>query len=232
MRHLVIGSGEVGTAIRAVLDCDIRDIEPHDGQYDVLHVCFPYADGFEDAVTAYAEQHAADLVVVHSTVPVGTCDHHRWVHSPVRGRHPHLEEGVRTFAKHFGGPRALEAAKPFMETGMPTIRHDLAATTEAGKLWELAMFGVEIAMEKRIHEWCEEHGLPWHEVYRNFGKTYNAGWKSLGEQRFVKPVLRHDPRPIGGHCVVESMPFLNVDWVDDMIAPYTDRENAPAGGTV
>src|SRR5690606_40778498 len=51
-------------------------------------------------VQRYAAEHGAELVVVHSTVPVGTCDANGWVHSPVRGRHPNLVGGLRKFVKH------------------------------------------------------------------------------------------------------------------------------------
>jgi|SRR5699024_6483990 len=236
-RHLVVGAGEVGSAVSDVLKADVRDIEPVDltGDYRFLHIAFPYFPGFEEAVRSYEDEYDTEFTVVHSTVPVGTCDQNGWTHSPVRGRHPHLTEGVRTFEKHIGGPdedTAWRVAREFVNRGVRVKIHDRAATTEAGKLWELAQFGVEIAMNKRIHEWCEQNGIPFEEMYADFGNSYNEGFERLGESRFVKPVLKYDPRPIGGHCVVESMPFLGVDWVDDMISPYTDRDGAPEGGSV
>src|SRR5690606_41264469 len=103
-RHLVIGAGEVGTALHTVLNtrdvCEIRDVDPIDYRADVIHIAFPWSDAFVEHVQRYAAEHGAELVVVHSTVPVGTCDANGWVHSPVRGRHTNLVGGLRKFVKH------------------------------------------------------------------------------------------------------------------------------------
>src|SRR5690606_9562872 len=91
MRHLVLGAGQVGAAVAEVLadvgEVALRDVDPTDDRADVLHVCIPWSSGFTDAVKDAVTRHRTELVVVHSTVPVGTCDPHGWVHSPVRGRH-------------------------------------------------------------------------------------------------------------------------------------------------
>lgn len=229
MTHLVIGRGQIGSAIAEVISADIRDVEPHDGNYDTLHICFPWTPAFADYVQGYVYDHGAYHVVVHSTVPVGTCDPRGWTHSPIRGRHPHLSEGVRTFTKHFGGPHARKAAEAFMTAGIKCKHHATAATTEAGKLWELAQFGVEVAMNKRIHNYCERNNLPFDEVYTVFGEAYNDGYRLLGEQRFIKPVLKYVPGGIGGHCITQNSPMLGEQWVNDILAPHTGE--GPAGGS-
>src|SRR5699024_12186191 len=86
--------------------------------------------------------------------PVGTSDREGWVRSPIRGRHPDLEEGVASFTKHFGGQRADEAASEWKRIGVDVESHPRAAETEAGKLWELVQYGVQIRVEKSIHAWC------------------------------------------------------------------------------
>src|SRR5699024_5992355 len=93
-------------------------------------------------------QNSSVLIVVQATVPVGPCHQHGWVHSPVRGRHPELREGVETFVKHFGGKRAGEAARIFRDAGVATMTHAQAADTEAGKIWELAQYGLQSASKK------------------------------------------------------------------------------------
>src|SRR5690606_37553242 len=131
--------------------------------------------------------YAATLVVVHSTVPVGTCDRLGAVHSPVRGRHPHLAEGVRRFVKHFAGERAAEAAAIFERCSVPVAVHGRrAAATEAGKLWELAQYGLQVVIEKQIHEWCEREGVDFDVVYTRFAQTYNDGYDTLGEPQFIR----------------------------------------------
>ena len=209
----MVGAGEVGTAVAAVLSrahpTQLRDIEPVEVEADVLDVCIPWSERFVEIVAAYAVQHRVRLVVVHSTVPVGVCDAQGWVHSPIRGRHPDLTEGVATFVKHFGGVGAEEAALAWKDCGVPTAVHPRAAETEAGKLWELVQFGVQVRMEKAIHAWCEEQGLDPEVVYAAFAHTYNAGYEQLGYDHFVRPVLKHMPGPIGGHCVVPMADLLD-----------------------
>ena len=213
MRHLVVGAGEVGTAVAAVLSrahpVILRDLESVDATADVLDVCIPWSEEFVDIVAAYAVQHSARLVVVHSTVPVGTCDAQGWVHSPIRGRHPHLESGVATFVKHFGGPGAEEAALDWKGAGVSTAVHPRAAETEAGKLWELAQFGLQVRVEKAIHAWCEQRGLDPEVVYTSMAHTYNQGYEDLGASHLARPVLEHQPGDIGGHCVVPMSGLLD-----------------------
>lgn len=206
MRHLVVGAGEVGTAVHAVLSrahpTYLRDVASVDIEADVLDVCIPWSETFVDDVHRYAVEHGARLVVVHSTVPVGTCDANGWVHSPIRGRHPDLEDGVLVFTKHFGGENADAAVKDWKGCGVTTVTHPRAAETEAGKLWELAQYGVQIRVEKAIHEWCSERSLDPDVVYTQMARTYNEGFQKLGCEHFTRPVLTHQPGDIGGHCVV------------------------------
>lgn len=211
VRHLVVGAGEVGTALHKVLatraSCEIRDV-PSIGELttDVLHIAFPWSSSFVEHVHSYVAEHDANLVVVHSTVPVGTCDPFGWVHSPVRGRHPHLVDGLRTFVKHFGGDHAYEAARHW--PGWSRV-HARARDTEAGKLWELIQYGVQIRVEKAIYAWCVNNGVDPEIAYSEFAETYNRGYRDLGEHQFVRPILEHMPGPIGGHCVTQNAPLLD-----------------------
>lgn len=218
MRHLVVGAGEVGTAVRAVLarahETDIRDIDPVNVTAEMLHICIPWSDRFIETVREYAQVHDAGLVVVHSTVPVGTCDSQAWVHSPIRGRHPHLAASLLAFVKHVGGGRAGQAAEVFAAAGVPVQVHERAAETEAGKLWELVQFGLQVRVEQEIHAWCEQRGLDPDVVYRHFAASYNAGYAALDERRFVRPVLDHVPGPIGGHCVSPGARMLDHPLAD------------------
>lgn len=221
--HLIIGAGEVGTALQRAMgaaEADIRDIVPKQDlrpQYDVLHICYRWWDGFAEATREYVEEYAAGLVIVHSSVPVGTCDPEGWVHSPVRGRHPDLLGGIREFTKHFGGARAAEASALVDFWGGTAILHGRAAVTEAAKLWELTLFGWEVMMQKAVYDFCQENNLPFQEVYGDFSGTYNEGWEKLGHPQFVKPVLTHVPGSIGGHCVIAGAEMLPADLAAELV---------------
>jgi hypothetical protein len=210
--HLVIGAGEVGTALAKHLGCHIRDLEDPGTlleEYDVIHIAYRWSDKFISTTATYQELYRPELVVVHSTVPIGTCDKFQyWVHSPVRGKHPNLLSGIQTFKKHFGGAQAQRAAELTNEHWPHHEIHAKAATTEAGKLFELTLYGMEVMMQKEIRSFCEAFDLPFEEVYTSFTRSYNDGWEWLGEYRFIKPELSHVPGPLGGHCVVAGAKLL------------------------
>lgn len=204
MGELVVGMGEVGKALAAFLGVPGRDIDPTDDQADVIHIAIPYSDDFSTIVKEAADCHGASLVIVHSTVAVGTCDPHGWVHSPVRGRHPQLLESLGLFHKLFGGERAGEVDWPGPRADVST-----AAETELGKLWELAQFGLQVRVNQAITEHCLELGIDPLVVYDLFAHTYNIGYQKLGDERFMRPVLDYVPGDIGGHCVGPSMGLLD-----------------------
>lgn len=211
-KHLVIGSGEVGSAIKKVLDAHSYDIvqgEPKlEYQYEFIHICFPWSENFVETVKKYEDIFKAEHVVVHSTVPLGTCDPHGWTHSPVRGVHPNLEEGVRTFVKFIGGGDFNAVREVFEALGIRTFTTDKAAETEALKLWDTTQYGVMIALQKEIHAYCERHGLDFATVYTEANETYNEGYSQLGMEHVMRPVLKHMDGPIGGHCVIPNARLL------------------------
>lgn len=212
MRQLVIGLGEVGTAIQAILDCDGYDVNsmlPPEKEYDVLHICFPYSEGFAGYVEAYIHTWRPKTVIVHSSVPVGTCDKNAWIHSPVRGVHPNLELGIRTFVKYFGGIGSHEAANIFRAHGIICTAVNRASSTEALKLWDTTQYGLMIMIQKEIHRWCEENNVPFELIYTDANHTYSIGYEALNRPEVVRPYLRHMDGPIGGHCVIPNAHLLD-----------------------
>lgn len=208
MTQLIIGAGQVGTAIAEVLDraheVSLRDIhEPDDLKPSVIHICFPWSDRFSHDVRAYQAAYQPLLTIIHSTVPVGTSRKLDAVHSPVTGRHPHLAESVLTFVKFFGGERADEAAIIFRRCGVKTRSVADQESTEAGKLWQTFQYGWLIALQKEGYRWFDDVGANPAIAYRAFNEAYNAGYAALGE-RFSLPVLENMPGPIGGHCIIPN----------------------------
>ena len=155
MRHLLLGYGEVGRAIGKIIGKHqyiTRKKSTWDGKgVNVLHVCIPYSNAFIKTVKSVRKY--ADLVIVHSSVPVGTCDRLGIVHSPVRGVHPNLTRGIMTFVKYFGGRRAKEASLIFRKKGIWTRVCKNARITEALKLWDTSQYGRLIMLEKEIYRW-------------------------------------------------------------------------------
>jgi len=193
------------------------------GRFDFVHICIPYSDTFRYSTLKYMEEYQKEdgLTIIHSTVPVGTSTYLGAVHSPIRGIHPHLASGIRTFKKFFGGPKAAEAAimwDNLVGTGCVTSR--LAEDTEAMKLWDTTYYGWNIIFEKAVKAYCDEHGLDFKTVYSWANETYNEGYAALGVNNVQRPVLKHYPGKIGGHCVIPNAKLL-----DSPVAEFLVKKN-------
>ncbi len=212
MVQVTVGLGEVGKAIYKIVGKGYwvtREDSNWDATHaDIIHICFPYYKDFEEVVLQYKKM--CNLLIVHSTVPVGTCDKLGVVHSPIRGMHPHLEKGIRTFVKYFGGKDAKKAAKIFSNLGIKTKTYANARTTEALKLWDTSQYGRLIMLEKEIHEWCKKNNVDFNEIYTKANQDYNKGYIKLGRPEVVRPWLKHMEGPIGGHCILPNAELLGV----------------------
>lgn len=213
--NLVIGYGEIGKAITAILNCDYADINvlPPKEQYDVLHICYPYNDDYVAQVMDYKKQYGASLIVIHGTLKVGTTSQiPDAVYTPCRGVHPHLEKGIRTFTKFFGGDKAQEAAAIFAERGMDcrwSNSERASESLEAAKLWDTTQYGINILLEKEIYQYCKDNNVDFEIVYTEFNQTYNRGYDKLDMPQYKKYVLKHVEGPIGGHCVRQNAKLIN-----------------------
>jgi len=207
---LVIGLGEVGTAIASILGCDGIDKgqTARHKSYKFLHICFPYTDEFIRFVKSYQFQYSPDFIIVHSTVPVGTCKQINAVHSPVTGRHPDLVEGIKTFTKFFGGQDAFICSDLFREKGIKTKCYARSEITEAMKLISTTYFGLNVMIEKEIYAWCERNDLPFKEVYSTNNEDYNRGYTELHCPQFVRPNLEHIAGEIKGHCIINNLDLI------------------------
>lgn len=206
MEHLIIGAGEIGRALQKVFKCDIRDVEEIPvKKYDVLHIAIPYSKKFIKIVQGYRKLYKAKYVVVHSTVPVGTCANGDFIHSPVTGVHPHLAKSIKTFTKFVSNKVMMYE---FQKYGIPSVYVRGSNNTEAGKLYSLAIYGINVLLEKEIYRYCEDNGLDYDVVYCQFVKMYNEGYKKMGMKHIKVYELVHKSGGIGGHCVTQNAPLL------------------------
>lgn len=227
--HLVLGyDGQVGSAVfEVLLGLNYRVLGLDLGtrqfciKFDVIHCCLPYNPRFEKALRGYIKKYLKPdgLLIIHSTVPLGTSEKFSAVHSPIRGVHPYLAEGIRTFVKYFGGPRAMEAAYFFQGLG-GTRCTPSARNTEALKLWDTTYYGWNILFEKFVHQHCKDNGLDFEIVYSDANRTYNAGY-ARSKPNVQRPVMKHKPGPIGGHCVMPNAKLLD-SLVSDFLLQYGD----------
>lgn len=218
MVHLILGYGEVGMALHKIFPqamwMDRKGGNWNQERVQVLHVSIPYSEEFKEIIEGWKDK--VDMIIVHSTVPVGTCDELGVVHSPIRGVHPELESGIRTFVKYFGGEGAEKAAELFRKVGIRTRSYPEAKITEALKLWDTTQYGMLILLQKTIYKWCKKRGLPFDIVYQQANIDYNEGYLKLGRPDVVRPFLKHMEGPIGGHCIIPNSKLLGVELPVDV----------------
>lgn len=213
---LIIGEGEVGTALFAVLSeaydpvytRDLVDLKVENIKW--LHICFPYSKDFVNTVKKYILQYKPVYTIIHSTVAVGTTrkiGKNVW-HSPVRGLHPDLALGIKTFIKYIGGEFNNEVLEYFRNAGIETVYTDNPETTELGKILDTTYYGWNIAFCKEAEIISKKYGADFSVAYTQMNSTYNSGYTKLGRPYFTRPVLTPKAGKIGGHCVISNCKLL------------------------
>jgi len=133
------------------------------------------------------------------------------VHSPVRGIHPHLYEGIKTFLKYIGtdDKKAGQMAKRHLESlGIKTKVFFPAMTTEIGKLLDTTYYGLSIAWHGEMAKICEKARVDFGKAVIDFNETYNEGYTKLGKRNVIRPVLYPPKNGISGHCIIPNAEVL------------------------
>jgi len=241
----ILGYGEVGQAIakfyqspllrkRFRVQIKIKDLNKDDDLkgVEILHVCIPWSENFVKIVKKEIKKIKPKLTIVHSTVAQGTTKkiisglsgaYGDIVHSPIRGIHPNLYLGIKTFVKYVGADnkKAGEMAKRHLEElGIKTKLLAPSAATEALKLWDTAQYAWMIVLNKEIKKWCDKKGLNFNAVYSEANKSYNEGYRKLGKPEVIRPYLKYIPGEIGGHCLIPNCYLL-----DSEIAKFILKKN-------
>jgi len=216
----ILGYGEIGKAIaKFYKNPKIKDLKRDDGLEgaDILHICIPWSKKFTAIVAKEIKKIKPQLTIIHSTVALGETKkladkfHGRVVHSPVRGTHPHLYQGIKTFVKYIGADdkEAGQLAERHLNSlGIKTKLFYPSITTELGKLLDTTYYGICIAWHKEMKKICDKFGVDFDKAVTDFNKTYNEGYAKLGKNNVIRPVLYVDNNPIGGHCVVPNAKIL------------------------
>jgi UDP-N-acetyl-D-mannosaminuronate dehydrogenase len=210
----VAGLGQVGKPLAALLsgsyDVAAFDVDhPSLGTLrpiEILHICYPfeirdflgtsayYIAGLEPAVT-----------VINSTVAVGTTRQlaelsgRPVVHSPVRGKHTRMLDGLSSYVKFIGAldqESGTVVADHFTGAGLMTRLHIPPETTELAKLTETAYFALMIAWAQEVERFADRVHV-----------DYEAVTSFYEEIGFFPPV-KYFPGVIGGHCVMPNIEIL------------------------
>lgn len=212
----ILGYGEVGRALAKFYNVPkIKDKKRDDNLAGVavLHVCIPYTKDFVKIVKREVKKTGPGLVVIHSTVPVGTTKKigGMIVHSPVRGCHPKLYNSFKIFLKFIGYDSriaGLLARKHFQKIGIKTKLVLDSRNTEALKLWSTTQYGLFIILNKEIKKFCDKNRLNFDIIYTLANESYNEGYLKLNRPEVVRPHLKYILGKIGGRCVVPNCRLL------------------------
>lgn len=220
----ILGYGEVGQAVAKFYKnggrARIKDLKRNDGLkgVEILNVCIPWNDEFIKIVKKEIEEIGPKLVILHSTVAPGTAKKlsamfgGMVVHSPIRGIHPNLYKGIKTFVKYIGADskKAGELAKKHLEgLGIKTEVFVPSITTELGKLFDTTYYALCIVWHGEMKEICDKFGVDFEKAVTDFNQTYNEGYAKLGKKNVIRPVLYPPQLGKPKHCIVPNARILN-----------------------
>lgn len=235
---IIVGNGEVGSSLYKALKqkpIKIKTIDIKDKDFDKitktskctnLHITIPYFNkDFIRYCLNYVKDLEPELLIIHSSVPVGTTDELDRqikikmkdktidvVHSPVRGQHPKLAESLLYFVKYVGtqDKKAYLKAKKELAPIKTKWFNDRKAT-ELGKLLCTSYYGVIISWHREMKKMCDNFDVNFDEVVTDVNKTYNEGYKKF-RPNVIRPTLYPPEGVIGGHCVVPNAKLLDKQY--------------------
>ncbi len=226
--HLVLGLGEVGSALLAILRETYGEaVAGYDPLYNetgiypdrakdchIIHIAFPFHELFVGQVQDYLGcQNRGALTIIHSTVPIGTTAQIPGaVHSPILGRVPTMAGDMRRYLKWIGGPQAAEAEPILALAGFRTRSVPTSEETEALKLLCLAKYGVSLAFSRYEYAVCEKLGFPLSHIIE-----YDMDYNNHVEPRLRRPLIAPQQDSIGGHCVIPGVRLLAQDFPSPLL---------------
>lgn len=223
MKSLVIGLGEVGTAIHSLLSNVKENVYAYDIaikgyelpiEADVLHICFRYSPMFVDQVRKYRDMLKARLIIIHSTVPIGTTKKiANAVHSPVMGQHSNMVNSISNNAKWIGGSSMLcdLALSEMRGLSVRYIVLDDSDKTEALKLISLSKYAASIMIADYYDKICEDLGMSYDAVL-----AWDNEYNEIVPEHLRRPIIQPPKGEIGGHCVVPGTKMLNDSYPHDL----------------
>jgi UDP-N-acetyl-D-mannosaminuronate dehydrogenase len=210
---VVVGLGEVGKPLfdlasehHDAVGVDIAPVE-RIKQVDILHICYPFQiRDFVGETARYIDRYRPGVTIINSTVAIGTTravaerTGMAVVNSPVRGKHAHMLDDLRSYTKFVGATDCVageQAARHFESMGLRTKILSSPEATELAKLTETTYFGLMIAWAQEVDRYCGQ-----------LGEDYSEVVSFYEEIKFFPPV-KYFPGVIGGHCVMQNIELLH-----------------------
>ncbi len=255
----LLGNGEIGSSLLKVYEqAGFEDIvvrDPFQGlcrslsACEIVNVCIPF-HGYDKFVSTLKDLDLCTgcVLIIQSTIGVGCTDllqndlpHVVCAHSPVRGVHPNLTEGLMAFEKYVGvsdmffkdesvTDRLTDHVKSL---GMKPVLCR-AKESELAKVVSTTLYGVSIAAITDVSRMCDAYGVDFSKVFTRWQTGYNSGYTALGKPNVCRPVLTPVPENedgknvIGGHCVLPNCILLKSTAGEtnmaDFVLRYSDQK--------
>ena len=254
----ILGNGEIGSSLNRVYElAKFSDIRIRDARLgfnaslsecDFVNVCIPFFgyDEFISVIKGLGLKKGA-VLLIQSTIGLGTTDKLQellpdvvCVHSPVKGVHPRLDEGMLTFEKycgvsdeHFSNSNVCSSVRNHILSLNIKPVICCARESELAKMLSTTLYAVNIAAVNDVSNMCEKYGLDFDTVYTKWQIGYNEGYTKLGKANVCRPVLTPTPknddgkRYLGGHCCGPNAVILKnmgEDAIADFVLRYVDDE--------
>jgi len=215
---IIIGDGEVGSALSEILDIPAFGENPPDAkEVRFLHIAFPYTDKFCEYVRGYQDKYLPGITIIHSTVKPGTSKSLRAIHSPIFGKHPDLAPDIKRYPKFIGYDfeiDGLEVYIHFKKAGLSPRLFSSPTTTELFKIFSTSTLGINVAWAQEMERICGSLDVEY-EDWKVFEGEINKGLIERGLINATRPVL--DCAPIGGHCVLPNFEILLKTYKSEFI---------------
>ena len=234
VNSVVVGLGEVGSAVRDVLSekyavhgVDIATEITFD-ECEYLNICIPYSDRFVEIVNNYVDKFKPILTVIHSTVLPGITRkiNGQAVFSPIRGRHQEgLEYGLKTYVKYIGynGEEEGELAKKYLgKVFLKTKIIENTNKTELMKILCLLRYGLHLEIADLMNDICKDYKFDYKTIVKEWDGNYNEGIKRK-HLEMQRPIYDPPNNRIGGHCVIPVVRLFAKNYRSEYIDRFLDR---------
>jgi len=216
---VIIGYGEIGKGLYEFYSkyhkIDIFDIKlknsDFEKEYDVMLVSIPYTENFVQIVKEYQKTFKPKATIIFSTVAIGTTVQiENAVHSPIEGKHPHLQESIAKWQVFMGGKNDI-ALGFFTDANKLVYGLDKPEHTEFMKLQSTSNYGVMIEYARYVDSVCDDIGLDYNAI-KTFNMAYNQLYKTMGMPNYQRYILDAPKGNLGGHCVTNNSLILNKQY--------------------
>ena len=221
MSDLILGMGEVGSALYELLTERKIDVEGFDADdtkcklsmteaiicNGMMHVCIPYNVTFVSDVVQATFEYNPKVIIIHSTIPSGTCSEITRAiegkiplfYSPIRGVRERLLQDLKLYDKFIAPHRPSFEDELKVRFG-EIAWYESVASLELAKIMETTYYGFLIAFRKDIDEKFADMKLD-SQIFWEFCFEVHL---HLG----TRPVMVNDGEKIGGHGVINNLDLL------------------------